>query len=133
MPGPALVDLVGGVALPLAAAALAQARMRRTDRRPTRAAMISAVCAGPAEVGAVDDAGREAGVGERARPGRAACSSPSGGERRVEPALPAVLEVPFRLAVADDQEVAHGWVVNQSAGRRFDPYVGPGAKLDRSV
>ena len=71
--------------------------------------------AGPAEVGAVHD--------RRARsPTRPSASARSRawllaerGERRVEPALPAVLEVPFRLAVADDQEVVHGWSVKQSA------------------
>ena len=32
----------------------------------------------------------------------------------VAAALPALLDVPFGLAVADDQEVAHGWSVNQN-------------------
>ena len=76
-----------------------------------RAAMISAVRAGPAEVGAVDDRGAKpssASAAARSRGLRLA----ERGERRVEPALPAVLEVPLRLAVADDQEVAHGWAVN---------------------
>jgi hypothetical protein len=28
--------------------------------------------------------------------------------------LPPFLDVPFRLAMADDQEVVHGWSVNQN-------------------
>ena len=48
------------------------------------------------------------------------------GQWRVEPALPAALEVPLGLAVADDQEVLHGWSVNQSDPAGLPPSGGGG-------
>jgi hypothetical protein len=90
--------------------------------------------AGAAEVGTVHDGGGEPAPGQHIG-AISRLLQAFRGELRVEPALPAFLDVPFRFAVADDQEVLHGWLVNQN--RRSGPAgLTPnrlGTKLDRSV
>jgi hypothetical protein len=69
--------------------------------------------AGAAEIGTVHDRGREAAP-DQCISAISRLLQAFGGEPGVEPALPPFLDVPFRLAVADDQEVLHGWSVNQN-------------------
>ena len=113
--GPAHVDLVRRVAFPLAARSVRAGRDAACTAAPSAAADDLGGLPGPPEVGAMDHRAAKARTAPASRRRLAACCSPERRERGVEPALPAVLEVPFGLAVADDQEVAHGWVVNQTA------------------
>ena len=97
--------------------------------------MISAVVLARPRSELIDDGGARTRVPASAAARSRGLLQAPGGQRGVEPALPPLLDVPFRLAVADDQDVVHGWSVKQTG--RADP-LGltldrPGTKLDRPV
>ena len=105
-PGPAFVDLRARVSLPVAAEALAETGVGDHGRLHVRGDDLGGADRA-LEVGGVDHPGREAVVREGAGPGRGLRLA-GGSQRCVEPPLPAVLHVPRRLAVAEQQQALHG-------------------------